>query len=719
MRHFVTVKTTSKEFLLYDMIQKMFKEDDTRLTPAEILYHPYFWNSSTSIELLCEIVKNLEDYRAQLKSTNPQPYPMLELLQDSINQNSNGVIGMNWKERIDELLVNSLEFISESSKKKKPKNIYDGTLITELIRGFRNKWSHQEEKLKILFGNFFKDEYLNYYLERFPKLLVHIYQVIEGDSQLKEAYQLYFAKNRSKTNLSPHLSEKYKDGVVNIKLDFEGKVQYPKPSSKIESLDIVHLNCVEFKKEKKLIKFVNANCQNIKRISFNYSSLDLLFMAQICQRLPLLTDIDIRGSKNIYQNGKIPIDFQPPFTKLQILKISNSEFFDIFQKAMKLTRILLNLENLCYLPKVPISFMELIHQQKNLKCLEIQNSLDGFHFKDLIIPFQLNTLILTHPQGCSNAIKKISEFVQGQNELESIYVKCFNDIRVFDCINVNLIYDSLFNGKRLKSVQLELNSCIRKSLERSKIQNESLKVLTINLIYKQKQYERMHCKLCSSSDETKCFCCLHASTTAHLTKIFPKLEELNILEATATRSDFITEGSSPECLENFLAPLKKFRLLNKFMFYALELKHLKWFPDLKFHRLSELSLKFVDYENDEFENQLSEINLDVFEKFFKRTTSISDVNIQNFDIDIYKPKSEATINFIVELLKVISEAPKICRFELNSKRNITTVEIDSDDYKKVPAFLKQPLNNIMKDESISFFRIFVFEKPRRRLFIEY
>lgn len=73
---------------------------------------------------------------------------------------------------------------------------YDGTSLRDLLRAIRNKKNHYQDlssELKDLLGPI-TDEYLMYFTSKFPLLLMHCHQVVDGHDGLRSegALKRYF-----------------------------------------------------------------------------------------------------------------------------------------------------------------------------------------------------------------------------------------------------------------------------------------------------------------------------------------------------------------------------------------------------------------------------------------------------------------------------------------------------------------------------------------------
>jgi len=72
---------------------------------------------------------------------------------------------------------------------------YDGNSVRDLMRALRNKRSHYQDlpdDVKVQLGAM-PDGYLKYFTDRFPKLLIHVYQVVM-DTGLRDdtMFKTYF-----------------------------------------------------------------------------------------------------------------------------------------------------------------------------------------------------------------------------------------------------------------------------------------------------------------------------------------------------------------------------------------------------------------------------------------------------------------------------------------------------------------------------------------------
>lgn len=147
------------------LIQRMISQNpDERPTTREVLAHPFFWDEKKKLNFLQEAsdVFECEDKAAQI---------ILDL-----ESEASKILGDSWCKRVDKLFIDNL------GKFRK----YQENSVRDLLRVIRNKKNHFQDlpqDVKILLGPL-PTGFFNYFNDRFPYLLMHVYQIISSPSYL-------------------------------------------------------------------------------------------------------------------------------------------------------------------------------------------------------------------------------------------------------------------------------------------------------------------------------------------------------------------------------------------------------------------------------------------------------------------------------------------------------------------------------------------------------
>lgn len=171
------------------MITQMVCHDPKqRPTALHVLSHPYFWDAGRR---LC-FLQDASD-RFDIMERDP-PAPALVALEEGAT-----VVlgGQDWHKRVDRQVMEDL------NKRRK----YDAKSVSALLRAIRNKKHHIHDcppsvrRLFVLAGGasidqnkLLPDGFLAYFTTRFPKLFLHVYEVVDAMSALKTeaAFAPYF-----------------------------------------------------------------------------------------------------------------------------------------------------------------------------------------------------------------------------------------------------------------------------------------------------------------------------------------------------------------------------------------------------------------------------------------------------------------------------------------------------------------------------------------------
>lgn len=124
-----------------------------RMNIKTVVAHPYFWNNEKKFNFIA----NLSDFLENKSEEGKRVFLRLE-------RNKNKLFQHTWSNSIDTLIENELKNF----------RFYNLGSVKGLLRAIRNKGRHYKElpeEIKAIYGNF-PDGYMNYYIERFPSLLM-------------------------------------------------------------------------------------------------------------------------------------------------------------------------------------------------------------------------------------------------------------------------------------------------------------------------------------------------------------------------------------------------------------------------------------------------------------------------------------------------------------------------------------------------------------------
>ncbi|CAR27957.1 ZYRO0D10472p [Zygosaccharomyces rouxii] len=158
-----TLKDRSLVFEAKDLIAQMIQMNPLKRPSAlRVLNHPLFWSNSKKLEFLLKVSDRFEVERRD---------PPSELL-CKLESHSNQVIPNNdWTSKFDK------DFMDNLGKYRK----YSGEKLMDLLRALRNKYHHfmdLPEDLAAVIGPV-PDGFYNYFIKRFPNLLLEIYHVVQ------------------------------------------------------------------------------------------------------------------------------------------------------------------------------------------------------------------------------------------------------------------------------------------------------------------------------------------------------------------------------------------------------------------------------------------------------------------------------------------------------------------------------------------------------------
>jgi serine/threonine-protein kinase/endoribonuclease IRE1 len=159
-----------QKFLVEEMISN---KPDQRPTTNQLLTHPIFWTKAKMLQFLQDVSDRLEKVDQH------------DSLSVNLEKNANVVLKNNWKTYICSHLQADL----------KKFRAYNGVNVRDLLRAIRNKKHHYRElpdEVKNSLGSL-PNEFIDYFTTRFPKLLLHVYNVMkpcQNESMLNVYYQV-------------------------------------------------------------------------------------------------------------------------------------------------------------------------------------------------------------------------------------------------------------------------------------------------------------------------------------------------------------------------------------------------------------------------------------------------------------------------------------------------------------------------------------------------
>eukprot|EP00051_Salpingoeca_urceolata_P004559 m.65888 g.65888 ORF g.65888 m.65888 type:complete len:1129 (-) comp13697_c0_seq2:209-3595(-) len=169
-------KITRADPLIDNLLLRMLAEEaDTRPTAAEVLAHPYFWSPAKQLAFLMDLSDRIEK----------EPAGSNLLVQ--LEKHAVHVVGVDWRQQLDKGLLADLERFRK----------YNCASVTDLLRALRNKRHHYRElpkEVQLSLGHI-PEGFLNYFTSRFPRLLLHVYQMVERSVKDEPVFQAYFRAN--------------------------------------------------------------------------------------------------------------------------------------------------------------------------------------------------------------------------------------------------------------------------------------------------------------------------------------------------------------------------------------------------------------------------------------------------------------------------------------------------------------------------------------------
>lgn len=145
--------------LVNAMITKMTNIDPKqRITADNVAINPIFWKSEKVLNLIVDISNRFEKRDS-----------LCNKIKREMSSNESEIVRGDWLQKLDSKIVKNLQ----------ERRGYNGCSVVDLVRAIRNKRAHYEEtpkEIKDLFGKL-PDGYLNYWLQRFPRLLNSLYEL--------------------------------------------------------------------------------------------------------------------------------------------------------------------------------------------------------------------------------------------------------------------------------------------------------------------------------------------------------------------------------------------------------------------------------------------------------------------------------------------------------------------------------------------------------------
>lgn len=161
-----------------DLILSMLAPNPAnRPTAHQTLHHPYFWPHSKRLNFLQDVSDRFE-----IESKDP-PSPLLTKLEKGVRPH---VIGWDWIKKLDRSLVENL------GKYRR----YESGSVRDLMRVIRNKKHHYQDlpdHVRTALGDL-PDGFLEYFTNRFPKLVLHVWKVVRDTPVLRQdpMFKAYF-----------------------------------------------------------------------------------------------------------------------------------------------------------------------------------------------------------------------------------------------------------------------------------------------------------------------------------------------------------------------------------------------------------------------------------------------------------------------------------------------------------------------------------------------
>lgn len=171
----ILVKCPHDKYEATDLISSMIEADPClRPNTKKIMKHPFFWNSGKRLDFLLKISDRFETEKRD------PPSPLLELLETHAMTVHEG----NWHVKLDS------EFMDNLGKYRK----YHPEKLMDLLRAIRNKYHHFNDMPETLQAKMrpLPDGFYSYFNSKFPKLLMEMYYLVDGDLKREPIFRDFF-----------------------------------------------------------------------------------------------------------------------------------------------------------------------------------------------------------------------------------------------------------------------------------------------------------------------------------------------------------------------------------------------------------------------------------------------------------------------------------------------------------------------------------------------
>ena len=142
--------------LCFDITEQMlwFKKNDRALIET-ILEHPFFWTTEKLLNYIIEVAVRIEKRD--------------KIFYKKMEKNSKNIVGNDWTTGLDDIY----EDISN-------KRVYNVSSVVDLVRVLRNQIAHTNSSRVAETMGDSKEDLMHYWLEKFPRLIPHLYFVMNA-----------------------------------------------------------------------------------------------------------------------------------------------------------------------------------------------------------------------------------------------------------------------------------------------------------------------------------------------------------------------------------------------------------------------------------------------------------------------------------------------------------------------------------------------------------
>ncbi|PIN14666.1 Serine/threonine protein kinase and endoribonuclease ERN1/IRE1 [Handroanthus impetiginosus] len=162
-----------------DLISRLLDPNpNLRPKAVEVTHHPLFWNSEMRLSFLRDVSDRVE---LEDREDGSQ-------LLEALESGGKVAMGGKWDEKMDAAFINDIGRYRR----------YKFDSVRDLLRVIRNKLNHYRElskEIQAILGPV-PEGFDSYFLTRFPKLLIVVYQVIFSHCAEEEIFHKYFRSNR-------------------------------------------------------------------------------------------------------------------------------------------------------------------------------------------------------------------------------------------------------------------------------------------------------------------------------------------------------------------------------------------------------------------------------------------------------------------------------------------------------------------------------------------